>query len=57
MPISDPSSLHFWHLLTRLREAQILLPAALLAALALLRRPDARPLAAWWMRCSAWPRW
>jgi|SRR5438552_5491563 len=49
MPISDPGSLHFWHLLTRLGEAQILLPAALLAALALLRSPDARPLAVCWM--------
>jgi membrane-associated phospholipid phosphatase len=48
-PISDLNSLHFWHLFTRLGEAQILLPAALLAALELLRRPDARSLAAWWI--------
>jgi membrane-associated phospholipid phosphatase len=46
---STIGSLHLWHLLTRLGEAQILLPAALLAALVMLRRPDARPLAAWWM--------
>lgn len=46
---SDPHSLHFWLLLTRLGEAQILLPAGLLVVLTLLRRPDARPLAAWWV--------
>jgi hypothetical protein len=39
----------FWNLFTRLGEAQILLPAALLAGFALVRRPDARPLAAWWL--------
>ncbi len=49
MPISAPSSLPVWHLLTRLGEAQILLPAALLAALALLRRAEARPLLARWV--------
>lgn len=47
-PITS-GSLHFWHLLTRLGEGQILLPAALLAALMLLRRPEGRPLVAWWM--------
>lgn len=46
---SDPHSLHFWLLLTRLGEAQILLPAGLLVVLTLLRHPDARPLAAWWV--------
>jgi PAP2 superfamily len=40
--------LDFWHLITRLGEAQLLLPAALLAGFVLVRRPDARPLAAWW---------
>ncbi len=45
----DPqNSLLFWHLLTRLGEMQILLPAALLAMLTMLRRPEARPLAGWW---------
>jgi membrane-associated phospholipid phosphatase len=39
----------FWHLLTRLGEMQILLPAALLAMLTLLRRSDSRPLAVWWL--------
>jgi membrane-associated phospholipid phosphatase len=55
MAIDEPSSLHFWHLLTRLGEAQILLPAALLAAVTLLRRPGARSLAVWWMTllCAA----
>jgi membrane-associated phospholipid phosphatase len=47
---SDPQHLPtFWHLLTRLGEMQILLPAALLAWLAMLRRPDSRPLAGWWL--------
>ena len=41
--------MHFWYLVTRLGEAQIVLPAALLAALVLLRHVDARPLAWWWM--------
>ena len=46
----DPQNFHtFWHLLTRLGEMQILLPAALLALLAMLRRPDSRPLAGWWL--------
>lgn len=46
----EPQNFHaFWHLLTRLGEMQILLPAALLALLAMLRRPDARPLAGWWL--------
>src|SRR5450631_2630711 len=49
MAISDPGPLHFWHLLTRLGEAQILLPAALLALVTMLRHPDSRSLAAWWM--------
>ena len=40
---------HFWHLVTRLGEAQIVLPAALLAAIVLLRQADARPVALWWM--------
>ncbi|MDD5336722.1 MAG: phosphatase PAP2 family protein [Rhodoferax sp.] len=39
----------FWHLLTRLGESQILLPAALLAMLALARHADSRPLACWWL--------
>lgn len=46
----DPQNFYaFWHLLTRLGEMQILLPAALLALLTLLRRPQARPLARWWL--------
>jgi membrane-associated phospholipid phosphatase len=49
MMIDFPDFLAFWPLVTRLGEVQILLPAALLAVLALFRRPDARPLAAWWM--------
>lgn len=49
MPPLEPDSLHFWRLLTRLGEAQILLPAALLLAWVLVRRLDARPLALRWM--------
>ena len=46
----DAHQLHaFWHLITRLGEMQILLPAALLALLTMLRRPDSRPLAGWWL--------
>ena len=48
MSPTPQNSALFWHLLTRLGEMQILLPAALLAMLALLRRPDSRPLAGWW---------
>jgi membrane-associated phospholipid phosphatase len=48
LPI-DPDSLHLWRLITRLGEAQILLPAALLLAWVLVRRLDARPLALRWL--------
>jgi len=48
---SGPS--YFWHFLTRLGEAQILLPAALLATFALLRNEDARPLAKRWLAALA----
>ena len=47
----DPS--HFWHALTRLGEAQVLLPAALLTAFKLLRHPTTRALAWWWMAMLA----
>jgi membrane-associated phospholipid phosphatase len=49
MLITDPEILVYWQFLTRLGEAQVLLPAALLTALAVLRRPQARPLAARWL--------
>ena len=50
MTTPDLSSIHLWHLVTRLGEAQILLPAALLALLLLLRNADSRPLAVrWWL--------
>ena len=45
----DTGSLSFWHLLTRLGEAQTVLPVALLSALVLMRQPDARPVAWLWM--------
>ena len=49
MFLADPRSLYLWHLITRFGEAQMLLPAAMLAAWALLRRPEGRPMATWWM--------
>jgi membrane-associated phospholipid phosphatase len=49
MLLSDLALLPFWRVLTRLGEAQILLPAAALSILALLRQPQGRPLAAWWL--------
>lgn len=53
MPIPDSNSLHAWFVLTRLGEAQILLPAAVLVVLMLLRRPEGRPLAAWWVALTS----
>lgn len=47
--VSMNSSPQFWYLLTRLGEAQTVLPVAFLAALLLVRNPDERPLAIWWM--------
>jgi membrane-associated phospholipid phosphatase len=41
--------MQYWQLITRFGEVQILLPAALLAALALLRRPDTRSIAVLWI--------
>ncbi len=38
----------FWHLLTHLGEAEILLPVTLISVAMLLRRAEGRPLAAWW---------
>jgi membrane-associated phospholipid phosphatase len=49
MPAPATNSVHFWHLITRLGEVQILVPAALLAALTLFRGQDSRPLAIWWI--------
>ena len=46
--MTDIATPHAWQLLTRLGEAQILLPAAAVAVLALLRRPPGRALVAWW---------
>jgi hypothetical protein len=40
---------HYWPLLTRLGEMQLLVPAALIAIWRMHREADARPLAAWWM--------
>ena len=53
MTIPEPSFPSGWHLLTRLGEAQILLPAAAIAALVLLRCPRSRPLGVWWLALVA----
>jgi membrane-associated phospholipid phosphatase len=45
----DSEFLPFWLLLTRLGEAQMVLPCALMAALVLLRKTDTRRLAMGWM--------
>ncbi len=47
--MSDPGHLHYWQLLTRLGEMQIVLPAGCLAALSLELFSKARKLAVWWM--------
>lgn len=49
MAIDDPAVLHLWQAFTRLGEAQILLPAALLTGFALLRQPDGRRMALAWV--------
>lgn len=49
MPLTDPAWLPFWHLVTRLGEAQILLPAAALSILALVDQRQGRPLAGRWL--------
>lgn len=43
----------FWHQLTRLGEAQLLLPALLLAVVWLLRSPGGGRLAGWWLAATA----
>jgi len=53
MQPQDPDTLTLWHLFTRLGEAQILLPAALLAMALLLRQRPGRPLVAWWLATLA----
>ena len=49
----DSASLPFWHLITRLGEAQTVLPAALLAGFELHRQTHTRVLALWWMALLA----
>jgi len=49
MPAALPDLPSFWHVITRLGEAQIVLPPALLVALALARVPAARPGAIRWI--------
>lgn len=43
----------FWHVLSRLGEVQILLPAALFASLLVVQQPQARPLALRWLAALA----
>ena len=49
MTAFDLDFLPLWLFLTRLGEAQVVLPCALLAAIVLLCKPDTRRLAIWWM--------
>jgi membrane-associated phospholipid phosphatase len=46
MVVNPPA---FWHFITRLGEVHILLPAALLALLALFRQTQSRPIALRWL--------
>jgi membrane-associated phospholipid phosphatase len=48
MTFNDVNWQHFWQLYTRLGEAQILIPVALLASMLLWQKAEARPLALWW---------
>jgi membrane-associated phospholipid phosphatase len=50
---ASPSLQPFWQFVTRLGEAQILLPAALLLAWWLARKVAARPLVQWWLALVA----
>ncbi len=45
----EPDMFRLWHALTRLGEVQILLPAGLLAAVALLPQRAGRRLGIWWL--------
>ena len=49
MPIASSHLQTYWHLLTRLGEVQILLPAALLSMLVLAHNTDTRSLATNWL--------
>ncbi len=49
MALADPFPAAFWHAITRLGEAQILLPAALLTMAVLVLRRRSRPLAVGWL--------
>jgi hypothetical protein len=53
MLLTDPAWLPFWRVVTRLGEAQILLPAAALSILALARQRQGRPLAGRWLATLA----
>lgn len=44
-----PAPSPFWHAVSRLGEAQVMLPAAFVVLLWLAVRPSARPLAGWWL--------
>jgi membrane-associated phospholipid phosphatase len=53
MPTIDTATLTGWHLLTRLGEAQILLPAAAVVVLVLLRQGSSRRLVGLWLALLA----
>jgi membrane-associated phospholipid phosphatase len=50
MFMSDHVTFGYWHFITRLGEAQLLLPAALLVCLVLLNQPDTRLVALRWLK-------
>lgn len=52
VPLWQELALPFWQLFTRLGEAQLLLPALLLAALWLARRPGGARLAGFWLAAT-----
>jgi membrane-associated phospholipid phosphatase len=53
MFLTDADAMPWWQLLTRLGEAQILLPAGALAVLALLRQAPSRSMAIRWLAALA----
>jgi hypothetical protein len=53
MLLTDAAWLPFWRVLSRLGEAQILLPAAALSILTLVRQRQGRPLAGQWLATLA----
>lgn len=51
MDFFNPDLHGYWHVVTRLGEIQILLPAALLVLFSMVRHPQSQVLARWWLVC------